>query len=515
MKMNAPQINSRAIKQIAVVGGGMTGWTVAAALVRGLRGLDIKIRILDNGHCPAADAPIETTTPACVAFHEWLGISEPHLMEATGASYILATRFNGWSHAQQNYFMPFGDHGFMLNRIDFTQYAARCYLCNGALDYDDYSLSAVAARAGKFCHPSNKNASIFSTLSYGLVLNPSEYTAYLRQFALSLGVEQTTADVTDITVDADGYIASLGLLTNSEKSLLAADLFIDCTGIPGLLIERKLNVHWAALAGVDGDKHYPVSHQLNLVQEVDSARELPVARDLETTSTGWLHKATSQTKSVRQYFYHHEYTSPAQIESAMGADYPVVQVQEVRTGRRKHFWNKNCVAIGHSAANPDVVSIGKLHLVQSAVLRLLSVFPARVDATFNSAEYNRLTHQELDHIEDFHALHYHLAGIRAGEYWQSIARATLSDRLTHKLELFRRQGIIPFYEGETFSAGVWSSLLLGNGYWPQACTPLVDHQDQAWVAQQLEKMKGMIVSAVAQMPSHADYLRRQSPARAG
>jgi tryptophan 7-halogenase len=514
MNMNVPQANSRAIKHIAIVGGGMTGWTVAAALVRGLRGLDIKIRVLDNHHYPAADAPIETTTPACVAFHDWLGISEPHLIEATGASYILATRFNGWSHAQQNYFMPFNDHGFMLNRIDFAQYATGCYLRGSALDYDDYSLSAMAAKAGKFCHPSQKGASIFSTLSYGLVLNPSEYTAYLRRFALSSGVEQSAADVIDISVDADGYIESLGLLTDNEKSTLAADLFIDCTGIPGLLIEGKLNVHWDSLTNANNDKHHPVSHQLNLVQGVDGAQELPVARELEITATGWLHKATSQTKSVRQYYYHQEYTSPAQIESVIDEDYPIAQVQEMRTGRRKNFWNKNCVAIGHSAANPDVVSIGKLHLVQSAVLRLLSIFPARVDTTFNSAEYNRLTHLELDHIEDFHALHYYLAGIKAGEYWQAIARAKLSDRLTHKLEIFRRRGIIPFYEGETFSTGVWSSLLLGNGYWPQACTPLVDHQDQAWVAQQLEKMKAVIVSAVAQMPSHAGYLRRQSPARA-
>lgn len=513
MNMDASQGKSRAIKHIAIVGGGMTGWTVAAALVRGLRGLDIKIRVLDNHRYPAADAPIETTTPACVAFHDWLGISESQLMEATGASYILATRFNGWSHARQNYFMPFGDHGFMLNRIDFTQYATSCYLRGNALDYDDYSLSAMAAKAGKFCHPSKKGASIFSTLSYGLVLNPSEYTAYLRKFALSSGVEQSAADVTDIRVDADGYIESLGLLTDNEKSTLAADLFIDCTGIPGLLIEGKLNVHWDSF-NADSDKHHPVSHQLSLVKGVDGAQDLPVARELEITSTGWLHKVTSQTTSVRQYYYHQGCTSPAQIESVIDAGYPIAQVLEVRTGRRKNFWNKNCVAIGHSAANPDVVSIGKLHLVQSAVLRLLSVFPSRLDTTFNAAEYNRLTHLELDHIEDFHALHYHLAGTKAGEYWQAIARAKLSDRLTHKLELFRRQGIIPFYEGETFSAGVWASLLLGNGYWPQACTPLVDHQDQAWVTQQLERMKAVIASAVAQMPSHAGYLRRQSPVRA-
>lgn len=507
MSMKNSPADARAIKHIAIVGGGVTGWTVAAALARGLRGLGINIVVVENPRHGEADAPIETTTPATVSFHDWLGISEPHLMETTGASYILATSFNAWSDAHQHYCMPFGDHGFMLNRIDFTQYAIASYLRGRAFDYDDYSLSAVAAKAGKFCHPSKKSDSIFSTLSYGLVLNVSEYTAYLRNLALSAGVTQMIAEVNGVNLGAAGYIESLDLLSDKKPSLFAADLFIDCTGIAGLLIEKKLNIQWVLPGYANGDKQYPVSHLLNLVQGVNDLRELPVVRELETNDTGWLHQATSQTRAVRQYFYHQAYGTPAHIDSVINAD-AQVQVQEVRIGRRASFWNKNCVAMGNSAANPDGLSIGKLHLVQSAVLRLLSVFPSCVDAPFNSAEYNRLTHLELDHIEDFHALHYHLARPRASRYWQSVARATLSERLTHKLELFKRRGLIPFYEGETFSAGVWASLLLGSGFWPQACDPLACSGDQAWIDQQLEKMKAVMSAAAAQMPSHTDYLRR-------
>jgi tryptophan halogenase len=139
------------------------------------------------------------------------------------------------------------------------------------------------------------------------------------------------------------------------------------------------------------------------------------------------------------------------------------------------------------------------------MLRLISLFPKQINAVFNPLEYNRLTHLEYDHIEDFHVLHYQLAN-HGTEYWQQVAKATLSDRLIYKLELFKDRGLVAFYEGETFSSGVWTSLLLGNGFWPHRHDPLVFSMDSEWIDQQLKKMKKMIHSAADAMPAQKDYL---------
>lgn len=505
-------MQSKPIQRIAILGGGMTGWTVAAALANGLRGMGIEIVLIDSAQQTETDLHCEATTPACVAFHQWLGVAEKDLVARTGASFLLATQFNAWTDQQQQYFMPFSDHGFMLNRIGFPQYAIGCYLQGSSINFDDYSLAAVAAKAGRFCHPSGQESSLFSTLSYGLTVNTDAYANYLREFAVQAGVSLVAAEINALKLNNEGYIESitLGDIRASATSacinsdgVMVADFYIDCTGVQGNIIDKALHVEWQSL--ID---QLPVTHVINHVQPLSSAQAVPSHRELLTGAAGWIQNLCSQTHTGQQYFYHSGFTSAEQARAAVGAaEYEPAKL--ISIGRRETFWHKNCVAIGESAGNLDVLGTGKLHLVQSAVLRFISLFPAQVSAGFNTAEYNRLTHLEYDHIQDFHVLHYQLAATQDTAYWQQLARVTLSDRLLHKLELFKKRGLVAFYEGETFSSGVWTSLLLGNGFWPQRYDPLIQSMDSRWIEQQLEKMKKMMRSAAEVMPTQSAYLLKQ------
>lgn len=511
--INSATLQIKPVKRIAILGGGMTGWTVAAALANGLRGMGIEIVLIDRVKQTDTDLHCETTTPACVAFHQWLGVAEKDLVAATGASFLLATQFNAWADQQQQYFMPFSDHGFMLNRIEFPQYAIGRYLQGNQVNYDDYSLAAVAAKAGRFCHPSAQDASLFSTLSYGLTLNTLAYTNYLRAFALQSGVSHVMAETSALKLNNDGYIEAItlndihhGSVTSiqvNSDGVMVADFFIDCTGAQGNILDKALHVEWQSLTG-----RLPVTHVISHVQATSPAQAIPSHRELRTGAAGWIQNLGSQTHTEQQYFYHSGFTSTEQARTAIGAA-ENAQAKPLSIGRRETFWYKNCVAIGESAGNLDVLSAGKLHLVQSAILRFIGLFPAQIAADFNAAEYNRLTHLEYDHIEDFHVLHYQLAATQDTAYWLQLAGVTLSDRLLHKLELFKKRGLVAFYEGETFSAGVWTSLLLGNGFWPQRYDPLIQSMDSHWIEQQLEKMKKMMCSAAEAMPTQSAYLHKQ------
>lgn len=505
-------MHAKPIKRIAILGGGITGWTVAAALANGLRGMGVDIVLIDGVQHTEIDLHCEATTPACVAFHQWLGVVEKDLVAATGASFLLATRFNAWADQQQNYFMPFSDHGFMLNRIEFPQYAISRYLQGDPLNYDDYSLAAVAAKAGRFCHPSAQDSSLFSTLNYGFTLNAKAYANYLRELALQLGVSHIVAEASALKLNSESYVESITLkeiqdnVTSSRvnsEGIVTADFYIDCTGAQGKMIDKALHVEWLPLIN-----QLPITHVINHVQSVSPPQIVPSHRELVPDAAGWVQKVYSQTHSEQQYFYHTGFTNIEQARAAIGAA-DNVQAKPLYTGRRINFWHKNCVAIGEAAGNLDVLGAGKLHLVQSAILRFISLFPAQIEAGFNQAEYNRLTHLEYDHIEDFHVLHYQLAATKDTAYWQQIARTAPSDRLLHKLELFKKRGLVAFYEGETFSAGVWTSLLLGNGFWPQRYDPLIQTMDSHWIEQQLEKMKKMMLGAVQAMPAQAAYLSKQ------
>lgn len=506
-------INDAGIKRIAIVGGGVTGWTVAAALAKGLRGLGINIVLIDTPGQSQVDLQCEAVTPTCIAFHQWLGLDEKDLLTTTGASFLLATQFNAWSDQQQHYFMPFSDHGFMLNRIEFPQYAIDRHLQGHSSNYDDYALAAVAARLGRFCHPSAQGASLLSTLNYGLTLNTHTYTNYLRAFARQLNVEHIIAGQSALQLGHDGYIESINLQDISNhtqfsalqnEGVVTADFYIDCTGAQGTLIEKALHVEWQTLS-----QQLPLTHIVSHARPIPPTQALPSQRELLTGTAGWIQKLYSQTHTEQQYFYHTDFTSPEQACLSIGAE-ENVHIKALSTGRRASFWHKNCLAIGEAAGNLSVLSAGNVYLVQSAILRFLNLFPTQITAGFNTAEFNRLTHLEYDHLEDFHILHYHLAANRGTAYWQQIATTSRSDRLLHRLELFKKRGLIPAYEGEIFSAGVWTSLLLGNGFWPERANPLIRSMDSNWIVQQLEKMKTLMYTAAEAMPAQSIYLSQQN-----
>jgi tryptophan halogenase len=151
---------------------------------------------------------------------------------------------------------------------------------------------------------------------------------------------------------------------------------------------------------------------------------------------------------------------------------------------------------------------GKSHLVQSAVFRLITLFPQSLEMHWQQQEFNRLTHLELDHIGDFHRLHYYLCNTQASDFWRQAKKAVLSDRLDYKLKAFKQRGVIPFYEGETFDSAIWTSLLVGAGYWPERHDPMVLNIDDQWIEQQLLKMKSLITQAANAMPDMDEFLEK-------
>ncbi len=523
--MMAPSNNTSAIKRIAIIGGGLTGWTAALALAKGTRGLGIEIVVIEHPSHQQADLHCAAAIPVCAAFHQWLGLDEKEWVAATGASFLLATRFNAWSSKQQDYFMPYSDHGFILNRIEFPQYAIALHQHGHTTDYDDYSLAAIAAKHGRFCHPSAQASSLFSTLSYGFTINTQSYTDYLRSFALQLKVTQLRAQVDSVQKNHDGIIESIQLRqinredTENTRSIYSgltkdgtinADFYIDCTGTTALLIDKTLNVQWQSHTD-----QLPTTHVVSSVRDMTPEQPLPSHRTLHTGAAGWIQTLGSQTHSEQQYFYHADFITDENARRTIGAT-DTAQIIPLNMGRRRHFWSKNCLALGTAAGDLGALGASTLHLLQSALRRFLHLFPAQLPSIENAAEFNRLTHLEYDHIEDFHSVHYRLAAKAAMEvsthenipYWHGLHTTPYPDRLAYKLELFLQRGQIPFYEGETFSSGVWASLLLGNNCWPERTTPLIYTMTPDEIQQELASIKKAMYTAADAMPSQRAYLQQ-------
>lgn len=502
---------TNSIKSIAIVGAGVTGWTVAAALAHGLRGLGIEIFLVDDPDYREIDSYCETCLPASLSFFQILGINEQEFMIATQANYSLANHYQSWAYEGQNYFMPFSEHGFMLNRIEFPQYAISRHLQGDKTPYDAYSLGAVAARKGRFRTASSQVNSLYSTLSYGIQLNSEDYANYLMMVARRKGVKHIQAKIIQVLTDLQaGAIEALHLGCSSAETTvdkdgkLHADFYIDCTGLQSLLIEQTLKVPF-----ISAEHELPANAVAYFVKPAHKVNN--VSSSLRPDLHGWLATTHTQKQEQVEYYFHAGSANCNPIMETLrsfGDIEKSLQFRPLKIGRCENFWHKNCIAIGEASGNLNNFIVSKSHLVQSAVLRVLSLFPGSLEANYQQREYNRLTHLELDHIEDLHRLHYYLPNPKDSEFWSSAKASVVSERLEHKLQTFKQRGIIPFYEGETLSSGIWISLLLGSGYWPQRHDPMVLNIESSWINQQLTKMQKMIGEAANAMPTIGDYLSK-------
>ncbi len=203
--------SDRRIRRVLVVGGGTAGWMTAAAL-----------------------AP--------------LGIGENEFLRATNGSFKLGIEFVDWGRKGHRYFHPFGEFGrsFDLTAVHQHWLAARAAGCTVPLH--DLSMAWGAARRNRFALPLADPRSIGSTFGYAYHFDAGAYATCLRRYAETRGVTRIEGKV--IATALDSETGHVGSVTLAGDRALEADLFVDCSGFRGLLIEGALGsgyedwTHW-------------------------------------------------------------------------------------------------------------------------------------------------------------------------------------------------------------------------------------------------------------------------------
>ena len=225
-------MDSRAIRTVVVVGGGIVGWSAAAALKRRLPVLSVSVIACP----PTANALAERiicTLPSIVDFHGDLGLSAADTVVGAGSGYRLGTRFAGWAEA--DYVHSYGSYGASPGSAPFHQYWLRAADASAAAPFDSYSAAAGSARCNRFAPPEGVSGAGLGTIGYGMHIDPPRYREMMRAFALHVGVTEIPGPVSDVRLSSgDGSIESV-LVGGAET---AADLYVDATGPDALLRSR-------------------------------------------------------------------------------------------------------------------------------------------------------------------------------------------------------------------------------------------------------------------------------------
>jgi tryptophan halogenase len=201
-------------------------------------------------------------------------------------------------------------------------------------------------------------------------------------------------------------------------------------------------------------------------------------------------------------------TALAQLQRAEPAAREV-RVSVFRSGRRRRFWERNCVALGAAAVELEPLAGASLHLGQLGIARLIELFPLDARSTAEGIEYNRVMAEHADALRDFTIAHYRAGRARPGEFWDATRAAPLPETLAHKLDLFGANGRIDVRDQDSFEEVDWAWLLLGTGDVPAALEMQMGLLLADVTAEQMMPLRTHIERLASSMPRHIDFVQHQ------
>jgi tryptophan halogenase len=488
------------IRRVVIVGGGTAGWMTAAVLSRAM-GESLDIHLVESDAIGTVGVG-ESTIPQIRNVNRFLGIDEDAMLRATSGTFKLAIEFNDWVRPGHSYLHAFGDVGLPVGPLPFQQYWLRRRAESGAEDLATYSLNATAAKACRMARIEKIGTSPMAGIKYAFQLDAGLYGRMLRTYAERLGVKRTEGQVVDVRLRGeDGFIESVVLESGARVD---GDLFIDCSGFRGLLIEGALKSGYE-----DWRDWLPCDRAL----AVASAPTSPMRPYTQANArpAGWQWRIPLQHRTGNGHVYCSEHMSDDEAAAILLGSLDGEPLGEPRPltftpGVRRQIWSRNCVAIGLAAGFVEPLESTAIHLIQSGISRLLSLFP---DRGFDRAvidEYSRNTRREYEQVRDFLVLHYRTTERRDTPFWRHCAALPSPEGLRHKLDIFNATGQI-FREGEElFTEQSWLQVMVGQGLLPRRHHPLADHLPSAKLTEFLNSIRALIGGAVGQMTSHERFV---------
>ena len=483
-----------AIRKVVITGGGTAGWVTAAALAQQF-GQMLELTLVESEEIGTVGVG-EATFPSIQAFHRLLELDEREFMRASKASFKLGISFENWGGLGDRYMHAFGTIGRSTWMGDFQHFwlAAREDGFGGELG--DYCFERKAAEQGKFAFSEKLQ------INYAYHFDAGLYAAFLRARSEKQGVKRIEGKIA--RVEQDGESGNVTALVLESGETVPGDLFVDCTGFRGLLIEQTLK------AGFEDYSHWLRTDRAFAVQTLLGEHMPPYTRAI-ARQAGWQWRIPLQHRVGNGLVYCSDYLSEDEARATLLANLdgdPLFEPRllKFKAGRRMKAWHKNVVSIGLSSGFIEPLESTSIHLIQIGVTRLMQLFPFSGITQALINRYNDQSRIEYERIRDFIILHYKLTERDDTAFWRDCANLSIPDTLAERIELFRESALAYQATDEMFRVESWMQVMIGQRLRPRGYHHMGRMLGPERLKRALDTLAGSIAGAVEKMPTHREFL---------
>jgi tryptophan 6-halogenase len=506
------------LEDVVIVGGGTSGWMTASYLSATF-GERLSVTVVESARVDAIGVG-EATFSTVRHFFEYLGQTERDWMPACNATYKLAIRFENWREQGHHFYHPFERHR-VVDGFTLTDW----WLCNPPSNRFDKDCFLIGTLCDNEKSPRYLDGSLFeksldekglyrTTLAeqntqfpYAYHFDASLLADFLRDYAVRHGVKHVVDDVVDVAVDKRGWITQV---TTSQRGDLAGDLFVDCTGFRGLLINQAIGEPFE-------------SYQETLPNDSAVALRVPVDMECDglrpcTTATaqeaGWIWTIPLFGRIGTGYVYASDYCTPEQAERTLrefvgpaAADLEANHIR-MRIGRCNRSWVHNCVAVGLSSGFVEPLESTGIFFIQHAIEQLVKHFPdADWDENLRDS-YNRVVNRCMDGVHEFLVLHYYAAARADNDYWRDTTTRKIPNSLAERIQQWQTklpdtESIYPHYHG--FEPYSYVCMLLGLGGIPLKPSPALRLLDDSSARREFQLLAEQARDLERSLPTHYEY----------
>ncbi len=491
-----------AINNIIIVGGGTAGWMAAASLQQHFKNL-VNITLIESSEIGTIGVG-EATIPTIREFYHNLGMNDLDVMRATQATCKLGIQFNDWHQQGSQFIHPFGLYGQNLRGIEFQHFWLKLKQKNLVGDLGDYSLGVTLAKNNKFTTPAKNPPSALSVFDWALHFDATLFAQLMRSNAIENSTTRIDAKIMQVNLrEADGFIESLTL---DSGKIIGGDLFIDCSGFRGLLIEEALHT------GYEDWSQWLLCDTAFAVQSEATTVPAPYTK-VTAQSAGWQWKIPLQHRNGNGHVFSSRFMSDEQARTILTNNINEKLLHEPRKisfkpGRRKQAWNKNCIALGLAAGFLEPLESTSIALIETGIEKIKMLFPDKSFRQSVTDEFNETTALEYERVRDFIILHYKLSERNDSDFWRYCQAMEVPVMLKHKIELFKASGYVVRYRWEMFHLPSWLAIFTGFNYLPESYNRAVDNFDEQQLLESFKKMHQSLQAASADAYDHADFIAK-------